>query len=198
MVFNINKMYGTIDKTITYTLINNPQFKGEFKNDRYTNGKAIFTDGVIGTTIDTNIGTTIGTTISNKDIFPTTFITNTNTIGVTISKAAFFEIGISNNNKTISLSPLAGTSTNNINQEFNTDYKPSRANRRDEMMFDLPKVKLEDILVIKIIDNELCYSINNNNFIRLWCLDNTGVDNDDWYIYIYMSNATIKCFSPVL
>ena len=96
-------MSGTIDKTIAYTLIKNPQFKGEFKNDRYTNGQAIFTDDVIGTTIGTNIGTNIGTTISNKDIFPTTFIMNTNTIGVTISKASFFEIGISNNNKTMKI-----------------------------------------------------------------------------------------------
>ena len=163
-----------------FSIIDNTAFRhGIFKNDRYPHGKLSYNNDII----------------SNNGIFPVTFIVNNYNIKLSILKStAFFEIGIidkDNHNKTISLSPLVGTSTNNINKDYNIINRPNIHNRKDEMIFDLLKVKLEDIFIIKIIDNYLCYSINEQDFIKLWNID---IDNSKWLVYIYMSGSKIKVY----
>ena len=60
---------------------------------------------------------------------------------------------------------------------------------KDEMMWDLKKIRIGDLLEIKVVDNYLFYSINENDFIQLWY-----INDHECNIYIYMNESKIKVY----
>jgi hypothetical protein len=155
----------------------------QIDNFQWRDGQSIYDRWPRGRIIQDN------NVIKNYLNFPVTLVfTNFNQKITVQNNDGWFGIGIINNSKYINILPFEGTSFNIINSDFNK-YKTSSQKRRDECMFDLPKMLLGQSISLMIKDNVLHFIINDIHY-PLWSLEQYG--DIEWDMFITMNKCEIE------